>query len=72
MTIGEVQLIKLLRYVVQDYNIVPLIAAGMASSFSLMKKNQKIKPEKSFHPQGKTPWPAFSGRPLPAFDFVFM
>jgi hypothetical protein len=39
----------------------------MASSFSLMKKNQKIKLEKSFHPQGQTPWPAFSSRPLPAF-----
>ena len=33
------------------------------------KSNQKIKPQKSFRPLGKTPWPAFCGRPLPAFSF---
>jgi len=35
-----------------------------------MKKNQKIKPEKSFPAQGIYAWPAFSGRPLPAFVLV--
>jgi hypothetical protein len=37
----------------------PAHGRGMASPFSLMKKYQKIKPEKTFHPQGKTPWPGF-------------
>ncbi|MEO8949638.1 MAG: hypothetical protein ABI308_14590 [Mucilaginibacter sp.] len=32
-----------------------------------MKKNQKIKPQKSFPARGKTPRPAFCGGPLPAF-----
>jgi hypothetical protein len=39
--------------------IGPLIRRGRASSFSLMKKKQKIKTEKSFSPQAFTFWPAF-------------
>ena len=36
----------------------PLIAAEPIT-FSLMKKYQKIKSEKTFRPRGQTPWPGF-------------
>ena len=52
-------------YIVRCLSLQPLIAAE-ATSFLLIEKKQKIKPEKTFSPQAILP-ARFSVRPLPAF-----